>query len=293
MTPAARRNARRVLAVLTRLLDQKRDADFVRGVATLARISSGAAQTAGTGTTPLTPAPAAVSPGTPVPRRPYTLPAEWEALGRSEPADAVGITGQWLIPATIRRAGAVVTVPGGPLPRPQWHVMLDFGRAVVAHLGVPVLLWDYHAIDGMAYTDLLLGIDAARARFRGPVVLASHSFGGVPAAYAALCAGGGPDAYVAVSSVLSLDDVLPNPGDAYRAAGADPRAFGRRIPVSVITGTEDIPSCRPDRARDFVDAYRRFGGDARLTVIAGAGHTDTLLDLATLEEIGRHLGGPR
>ena len=219
-------------------------------------------------------------------RRPSDTAGTTVTTWRFERFDDIGC---WIIPDPIRRKGAVVTVPGGPLPRPQWASMEGHGVELARLLGVPVLLWDYDSMDGSGHADIGWGVEEGR-RFGGPVVLVSHSFGGVPAAYEALGCTIAPTAFVAISSILSLDDVSATPGDAYRAAGADPRTFRRRIPISVIAGTRDLPGTSPARARDFAQAYSQFGGTVRLLTIEGADHNQTLMDLTAIEEVGRYLG---
>lgn len=213
-------------------------------------------------------------------------------MGSNEVVTAGGITGEWLIPP-IQRIGSVVTVPGGPLPLPGYHRMRDVGHMIAVNLGVPVLLWDYHSMDGaLAPGDVVQGCELARAKFGNRVVLVSHSFGGIPAAVAALGNAESviPTALVAISSILSLDNVLPDPGNSYRAAGADPRAFRRKVPVALVYGSEDIAPCSPARQRDFAQAYANYGGISRLTNIAGGNHDTGLTDEAALEAVRWALG---
>jgi len=209
----------------------------------------------------------------------------------TEQATAGRITGQWLIPAQIARPGCVVTVPGGPLPRPQYGAV-PAAAEIARLLRVPVLQWDYEASPALVDpADVLDGIRLARARY-GRTVLLSHSFGGTVAGAAAQLTAG-PDAFVPVASVLSLELVGESHRAAYRAAGADPAVFRRRLPVVVIAGAADrVPSAAPGPARAYAAAYRDWGGSPRLRIVEGAGadHTGVLYDWAVLDAVAECLG---
>ena len=231
-----------------------------------------------------------------VTRRPTWMLSSAVDAWRLDAVSSGRINGQWVTPARILRPGSVVTVPGGPLPRPQWGALSGTGSELARLLGVPVLLWDYEASDGYgAPLDVLNGVALARASRPGRVVVVSHSFGGIAAGAASV--GGrssdkGPDAFVAVSSVLgnTTDHVSAIPGDSYRAANSDPRAFRRAIPTSLIVASNDIPSASSARAREFGRAYAAYGSNVRLTVVSDAGHVGCLMDEALIEEVDRLLG---
>lgn len=215
---------------------------------------------------------------------------------RDETVD--GINASWVEPSEVRRPGVVVTIPGGP--GESWKAYAG-AHEIARMLGVRVLAWDARdrspegvPTPGQAVADIRAGVGLARSRYPGRVVLVAHSFSGLFAAEAALNGLPNPDAYVAVSSVLNLDGIGPSDRPLFEAASIDGRGYARRIPVTVIAGQLDIPSCLPAMSRPWAQAYADVGGPVRMYEVLGAGHSVTLSSTTLIEEIARHLvGGSR
>lgn len=213
----------------------------------------------------------------------------------AEQATASGITYRWCNPDKVLRPGVVVTIPGGP----------DAGYAafppqeITRHLGVRVLSWDTRDRDpNQAVLDILEGIALARSKATGRVVLAAHSFGGLATGAVAIGSRAstlGPDAYVPVSAVPHLGSVSGETvGEPFRtqylAANVNPMTFKRRIPVIIVTGSNDIPSVMPSKVRQLAQTYHEWGGQVKLRVVIGGNHSDTWTSSVYLDSIREALG---